>query len=210
MLPLWLLRQPAFSVANGVAGVMNLGTLGTLFALTLFLQSVQGRSPLGAGLVLVPLFAPLAVLAPLTGRLAGRIGPRLPVACGLVIAAAGLALLLAAGARSGYLVLLPAFLAWGVGIAVLTPAVVAAAIAAVPADRAGLASAISNTARQAGGAVGIAVAGAVAGQPSAGGTGGGSGFVHGFHVVALGAAVLYVLAACVALALIPGGRTGSG
>src|SRR5581483_9793188 len=169
-----------------------------LFVLTLFLQTVQGRSPLGAGIALLPLFAPLALLAPLTGRLTSRIGPRLPVAGGLAIAAAGLALLAGASAGSGYPLLLAAFLLWGGGMGVLTPAVVAAAVAAVPGERAGLASAINNTARQAGGAIGIAVAGAVAGEPAAG------GFVAGFHAVALGGAILYVIAALGSLALAPG------
>lgn len=203
MLPLALFRRPAFGAANGAAGVMNLGTLGTLFVLTLFLQSVQHRSALGAGLSLVPLFAPLAVLAPLAGRLTSRIGPRLPIVGGLTLAAAGLALLLAADPRSGYLVLLPAFLLWGVGIGVLTPAVVAAAIAAVPKQREGLASAVNNTARQAAGAIGIAVAGAIAGQPTR------PGFTGGFHVVALLAACLYAAAAAAVLFLIPGKRAAA-
>src|SRR5205807_7143418 len=107
MLPLGLFRRAGFSVANGTAAAMNLGTLGTIFVLTLFLQSVQGRSPLGAGLALIPLFAPLAAIAPLAGRWTGRIGPRLPIACGFAIAAVGLALLAAASRSSGYLVLLP-------------------------------------------------------------------------------------------------------
>lgn len=204
MLPLGLFRHPAFSAANGAAGAMNLGTLGVLFVLTLFLQSVQHRSALDAGLSLVPLFAPLAVLAPLAGRLTSRIGPRVPVVGGLVLAAGGLALLAAADARSGYLVLLPAFLAWGIGIGVLTPAVVAAAIAAVPQRREGLASAVNNTARQAAGAIGIAVAGASAGQP------GGSGFTGGFHTVALLAACLYLVTAAASLFLIPGKRAREG
>jgi DHA2 family methylenomycin A resistance protein-like MFS transporter len=192
-----------FTVANAAAGVMNLGTLGTLFVLPLFLQSVQGRSALAGGVALVPLFAPLAVLAPLAGRLNGRIGPRLPVAAGLVIAAAGLALLTKAGASSGYLVLLAAFLLWGSGTGILTPSVVAAAIGAVPGERAGLASAINNTARQASGAIGIAVAGAIAGQPVAGGSAAANaGFVTGFHTVALGAAGLYLLAALAAVAFL--------
>src|SRR2546423_1594461 len=80
MLPLPLFRRLDFSVANGAAGAMNLGTLGTLFVLTLFLQSVQHHSPLVAGLWIVPLFLPLAVIAPLAGRLTSRIGSRLPVA----------------------------------------------------------------------------------------------------------------------------------
>jgi len=204
MLPLGLFRHPGFSAANGAAGAMNLGTLGTLFVLTLFLQSVQHRSALDAGLSLVPLFAPLALLAPLAGRLTSRIGPRVPVVGGLAIAAGGLALLLAAGARSGYLALLPAFLLWGIGIGVLTPAVVAAAIASVPERREGLASAVNNTARQAAGAIGIAVAGAIAGEP------GNSAFTGGFHTVALFAACLYLVTAAVSLFLIPGKPRSAG
>ena len=203
MLPLGLFRRPAFCVANGAAWAMNLGTLGTLFVLTLFLQSVQHRTALAAGLELIPLFAPLAALAPLAGRLTSRAGPRLPMAGGLVTAAAGLALLLFAAPGSGYVTLLPAFLLWGTGLGILTPAVVTAAIAAVSRDRAGMASAVNNTARQAGGAIGIAVAGAVTGQPDS------PGFVGGFHVVAAGAACLYLAAAAAAIALI-GGRSGAG
>lgn len=198
MLPPALFRQAGFDVANAAAGVMNLCTLGTLFVLTLFLQSLQHRSALMAGLSLVPLFAPLAVLAPFGGRLTSRIGARLPAAAGLLTAGGGLALLARVGPSSGYGAMLPAFLLWGVGLGLLTPAVVAAAIAAVPAERSGLASATNNTARQAGGAVGIAVAGAVAGRP------GGARFVHGFHAVALGSAFLYLATAVLTLAVLPG------
>ena len=199
MLPLALFRRARFSVANGAAATMNLGTLGTIFVLTLFLQSIQHRSPLAAGLAMIPLFAPLALIAPIAGRWVGRIGPRLPIGCGFLIAAAGLALLGGAARSSGYPALLGAFLLWGIGLGVVTPAVVGAAIAAVPAERAGLASAINNTARQAGGAVGIAIAGAVAGQPEATGA-----FTGGFHVVAVGAACLYVVAAVCGALLLPG------
>jgi len=189
MLPLGLFRRRGFSVANAASAEMNLGTLGTLFVLTLFLQQVQGRSPIDAGLAIVPLFAPLAIIAPLAGRLVSRVGSRIPMAAGLAVAAAGLALLVTADAGTDYPTLLPAFLLWGIGLGILTPAAVAAAIAAVPSGRAGLASAINNTSRQAGGAIGIAIAGAVAGAPAA------AGFVGGFHAVAIGAAALYLVAA---------------
>jgi DHA2 family methylenomycin A resistance protein-like MFS transporter len=190
MLPLGLFRRRGFSVANAVAAAMNLCTLGTLFVLTLFLQSLQGRSPLAAGVALLPLFVPLAILAPAVGRLVGRSGPRLPMVAGLLVAACGLALLALTGVDSSYLGLLPALLLWGIGLGLLTPAVVAAAIASVPGAQAGLASAVNNTARQAGGAIGIAIAGAVAGLPAAG-----QAFLRGFHAVGLGSAGLYLLAA---------------
>jgi DHA2 family methylenomycin A resistance protein-like MFS transporter len=147
MLPISLFRRPAFTTATGVAAVMNLGSNGTLFVLALFLQDVQGRSPLGAGLVCLPAFATLALLASPAGRAVAHFGPRGPMAAGLLCAAAGLALLLAGP-------VLPAFLLWGAGLGMLTPAVVAASMGAVGRERAGLGAAVNNTARQAGGAVG--------------------------------------------------------
>ncbi|MGY2702808.1 MFS transporter [Nocardioides sp. HB32] len=154
MLPLDLFRRPAFVLANGAAGVMNLATLGMLFVVTLYLQQDQGRSPFSAGVALLPLFLPLTLLAPLTGRVTARTGPRPPMVAGLLVGAAGFAVLASGHLTTGLLV-------WGVGIGVLTPAVVAAALAAVEPDRSGLASGVNNTARQAGGAVGVAVYGAV-------------------------------------------------
>ena len=113
MLPLGLFRFPGFSIANGAAATMNLCTLGTLFVLTLFLQSVQRHSPLVAGLSIVPLFMPLAVLAPLAGRITSRVGSRLPVAVGLMVAAVGLALLQLTQTGSSYFVLLGTLMSVG-------------------------------------------------------------------------------------------------
>jgi DHA2 family methylenomycin A resistance protein-like MFS transporter len=177
---------------------MNLATLGMLFVLTLFLQTVQHRSALEAGLALLPLFLPLCVLAPLAGRVTARIGPRWPMAAGLVTAALGVVWLQAVDAGSSYATLFPALALWGVGLGVLTPAVVAAAMGAVPSARAGLASATNNTSRIAGSAIGIAAFGAVAGAPSAT-----SSFVGGLHTDALLAVGLWVLAALATVALVP-------
>jgi len=112
------------------------------------------------------------------------------MAAGLLCAACGLALLVAGPG-------LPAFLLWGAGLGLLTPAVVGASMAAVGDDRAGLAAGVNNAARQAGGAIGIAAFGAVAGSPTR------AGFIDGFHAVAVGAATLYVAAAALAWAAIP-------
>jgi DHA2 family methylenomycin A resistance protein-like MFS transporter len=160
----------------------------------LYLQRVEGRSALEAGLVVIPLFAPLSLLAPVAGRLVARIGLRLPMAAGLMIAAVGIALLARIQADSSFAALLPGLLLWGIGLGLLTPAVVAAAVGAVPGDRAGLGSAVNNTARQAGGAIGIAAFGALAGPPGA------PGFVDGLHAVALVAAALYVAATVASVA----------
>jgi DHA2 family methylenomycin A resistance protein-like MFS transporter len=112
---------------------------------------------------------------------------------GLVLTGAGFAVLIGLGTDSSYWTLLPALLHWGCGLGALTPAVVAAAIAAVK-DRSGLASAISNTARQAGGAVGVATFGAVAGTASNARL-----FVSGIHVAATVSVALFLVAALSAL-----------
>jgi DHA2 family methylenomycin A resistance protein-like MFS transporter len=155
MLPLGLFRRPAFAVANGAAGIMNLASLGMLFVITLYLQGDQGRSPISAGLALLPLFVPLSLLAPVAGRVTARTGPRAPMAVGLLLGAAGFGVL----AITDHLT--TGLLVWGIGLGVLTPAVVAGALAAVEPERSGLASGVNNTARQAAGAVGVAVYGAV-------------------------------------------------
>jgi DHA2 family methylenomycin A resistance protein-like MFS transporter len=198
MLPLGLLRNRPFVVANAVAGAMNLATLGMLFLLTLLLQSVQGRSALVAGVALLPLFLPLSLLPPVVGRVVGRTGPRRPMVVGLLVAALGFVLLPLLDEATPYVVLLPALLLWGVGLGMLTPAVVAAALRAVPSERRGLASGANNTARQAGGAIGIALYGAVAGAPTHV-----ARFLGGLHVMAVVSALLYV-AAALAARLVPG------
>jgi DHA2 family methylenomycin A resistance protein-like MFS transporter len=197
MLPVALFRRPAFAIATAVAATMNLGSNGTLFVLTLFLQDVQGRSPVGAGLVCLPAFATLALVASPAGRAVGRRGPRGPMCAGLLCSAGGLALLVAGPS-------VPAFVLWGAGLGLITPAVVAASMGAVQRERAGLASAVNNTARQVGNVVGIAVAGTIAGDPR------GAGFVGGFHGVALGACGLYVVAAAVAFAGAPARSASAG
>jgi DHA2 family methylenomycin A resistance protein-like MFS transporter len=196
MLPPGLFRRREFVAANLVGAVMNLGTLGLLFVLTLYLQAVQGRSAFGAGVAVLPLFVPLVVLAPAAGRVVARTGPRPVMVAGLLLAASGL--VVTALLQAGDALLTAGLLLWGVGMALLTPAVVAAALCAVPPAMAGVASGINNTARQAGGAVGIAAFGALAGPADQV-----PGFLSGFHVAGLVAAGLYLAATLAALVCRP-------
>ena len=163
MLELSYFRNPRFSGANFGALAMNAGVLGALFALSLLLQGERGLSPEATGLRLLPLALPLALLAPATSRLVARIGARLPAALGLAGTAAAFAALAASGANPATPTFVVALLVAGVSLAFATPGVVAAANAAVPAERVGMAAAVNNTARQAGGAIGVAVIGGVAG-----------------------------------------------
>jgi DHA2 family methylenomycin A resistance protein-like MFS transporter len=106
------------------------------------------------------------------------LGPQRPLAAGLVCAGCGLVALVAGPS-------VPAFILWGAGLGVMTPAIVAAAMGAVEPARAGLAAAVNNTARQAGTAIGIAIAGALAGSPPGG----------DFRAIALAAGAVYLVAA---------------
>jgi DHA2 family methylenomycin A resistance protein-like MFS transporter len=149
-----------------VSLLMNFVGIGSVLLLTLFLQGVRGMSPFPAGLVLLPLFAPLAGLAPLTGRLVARVGPVPPMAAGLLLGAGGSAALVTVDRHTGWSGLLPTLIGLGTGMGLLTAAVVAAAVGALPVADAGLASGVNNAARQTGGALGIATYGALTGAPA--------------------------------------------
>ncbi|NIH84230.1 MFS transporter [Amycolatopsis granulosa] len=203
MLPLTLLRSRTFAAANLVAGAMNFAGLGTILVVTLYLQGVRHVPPLTAALAMLPGFLPLSLLAPVTGRLTARFGPRPVMISGLLTGAAGLCLLLRVTEDSTVAgSLLPAFALVGAGLGLLTAAVVAAAVGGVPPDKAGVASGVNNTARQAFGALGIAAFGAIVGSPAQP-----AAFVHGLHVAALvGAALWLAAAALTAVAVADPGR----
>ncbi|MGW4485610.1 MFS transporter [Amycolatopsis sp. NPDC004368] len=198
MLPLSVLCRRRTAGATVICAVMNFAGLGSVLVFTLYLQGVLHLSPLEAGLAMLPLFLPLVLLSPLSGRLAAR-RPRPPILAGLLLGALGLTGLLRVDATTGYATLLPAFLVFGTGMGLLTAAVVTAAVADAPPERAGIAGGVNNAARQAAGALGVAVFGAVAGDPAQR-----DGFVHGLHTLGLVAAGLWVAAA--ALAVVTTGR----
>jgi MFS transporter, DHA2 family, methylenomycin A resistance protein len=189
MLPPALLRSPRFVAANLVAGAMNFVGLGTILVTTLYLQGVLGASPLTAAWEMVPGFVPLALLAPVAGRLTGRFGPRPVMIAGLALGVLAMLNLLRVSPGSTSLTYLPTWFGLGLGLGLLTAAVVSAAVGGVPRERAGVASGVNNTARQAFGAVGVAVFGAIVGEP-----GHSAAFVSGLHVAGILGAGLWLLA----------------
>jgi DHA2 family methylenomycin A resistance protein-like MFS transporter len=160
MLQLGYFENRTFSAANAGSGLMNLGTLGALFAFSIYLQQQQGESPIQAGLHILPWVGTLALFAVLGGRIAQRLGSRLPAGLGLMTT--GLAMMAVAllPRQDGAAALIALGIA-GIGLGIATPALVSAATAAVPAPRAGMAAAVNNTARQDGGAIGVAMIGAI-------------------------------------------------
>jgi DHA2 family methylenomycin A resistance protein-like MFS transporter len=160
MLQLGYFENPTFSAANAGSGLMNLGTLGALFAFSIYLQQQEGESPIQAGLHILPWTGTLAVFAVVGGRIAQRLGPRLPAGLGLALTGLCFVAVALMPSQDGAAALVALGVA-GIGLGVATPALVSAATASVPPPRAGMAAAVNNTARQAGGAIGVALIGAI-------------------------------------------------
>jgi DHA2 family methylenomycin A resistance protein-like MFS transporter len=160
MLELGYFENASFTAANAGSGLMNLGTLGALFAFSIYLQQQEGESPIQAGLHILPWTAGLAIFAIVGGGIAQRLGPRWPAGLGLLLTGAAFVVVALLPTQDGPAALIALGVA-GIGLGVATPALVSAATAAVPAPRAGMAAAVNNTARQAGGAIGVALIGAI-------------------------------------------------
>ncbi|WP_216903189.1 MFS transporter [Nocardia alni] len=185
ILPLDLLRRKDFLSSNAVALIMNLVVNGMLFISALYLQDVLRYSPLAAGLSVLPMAIPLVVLAPVSGRITARRGPRTAIALGCVLAVVGCLALTRIHATGGIGWLLGGFALLGCGAGLATTSAVAAVVRATPADRAGLATGTSNTSRQIGTASGVAIFGAIAGSPAS------THFLGAIHLLAILAALAW-------------------
>ena len=150
-----------------VTAVLAFGSWGAfLFTNTLVLQEVRGLSATEAGLLFAP--AGLAVLAssPLSGRLTGAIGTRLPMTlAGLMIVAAAVVLTFTTSA-SPIPVLVVVFILFGTGFGFVNPPITNTAVSGMPNSQAGAAAALTSTGRQLGTALGIALAGSITGSSS--------------------------------------------
>jgi EmrB/QacA subfamily drug resistance transporter len=162
MLPLGFFTHRLFSVSDAVMALVGFAMFGAIFYGALFLQNVQGYSALQAGVRTLPWTLMILVVAPIAGRLSGRVGPRALAGTGMLLLSAGLAGLARLDAGSGYSSIWPSFVLCGIGTALAMPTVSATAMNAVASQKAGVASGVLNTARQVGGAMGIAVLTAVA------------------------------------------------
>ena len=161
MLQLAFFRNPTFSGAVFCGAVVSFGMFGTFFFLSLFFQEVQGYTPLQAGLRSLPCTAVIILVAPFAGRMAGRIGSRVPMVVGLLVNALALFLFTRVEATSSYMSIWPLLSLTGLGMAMVMSPMTAAVMSSVPPQRAGMASATSNSGREIGGVFGIALLGAI-------------------------------------------------
>jgi len=161
MLPLPFFRNLTFSASNLVGALIYFAMIGSVFFLALYLQNVQGYTPLEAGIRMLPFSAMILAVAPVAGRVAGRRGSRWPMTLGPLALAAGLGMLLGTQPGTDYAGgILPAFLVMGAGWALTLAPMTTAVMGSVSPDRAGVASAVANTSRELGGVLGVAALGA--------------------------------------------------
>ncbi|HEY2264044.1 MAG TPA: MFS transporter [Streptosporangiaceae bacterium] len=161
MVPLHLFRHRDFSGGSLSLALLQIGNGGLLLVLTQYLQFVLGYSPVKAGLA----FVPLAVAA-IAGNVAGaqltmKLGPRIPVLAGMLVMAASFGLLTTVSASTGFVVPAIALGLLGLGAGVAMPAAVGALMSTIPAEQAGVGSALNDTIQQAGTALGIAILGSL-------------------------------------------------
>jgi len=158
MLPMRFFRDRAFAAANAASLLMYFGMFGSIFLLAQFLQTVQGHSPLGAGLRVLPWTAMPMIVAPIAGALSDRIGGRPLMAGGLALQATGLAWLAAVSTPTvPYTELVIPFILSGTGMAMFFAPVANVVLSSVRPEEEGQASGANNTIREVGGVFGVAV-----------------------------------------------------
>jgi EmrB/QacA subfamily drug resistance transporter len=159
-----LFRDPRLSSAIGALSLVFFGMLGALFFLNFYLQTVRGYSPLHAGTISLAFAVAQISTAPRSAGLVRRFGTKSVIAAGLVamtVALAGYQLL---GETTPIWVLCVLFFIQGVGMGMIMPPATEAVMSVVPRERAGAGSALTNTARQVSGALGVAVLGSILAQ----------------------------------------------
>jgi EmrB/QacA subfamily drug resistance transporter len=161
MVDLRFFRSVPFSTAS-VLGVSAFSCFaGFLFLNTLYLQQVRHLPAFMTGLCTLPLAATMMVLSPLSGRLVGSYGPRPSMLLSGVGFTTSTLILTQLSVNTPLLVVLSAYVLFGVGLGMVNPAISNSAVEGMPLSQAGVAAAIASTSRQVGASLGVAIAGTV-------------------------------------------------
>ncbi len=161
MLDVEFFKNPRFSAASGSIALIFFAMFGTIFLLTQYLQFVLGYSPLQSGIRLLPMAITMMVVAPLSARVVERVGTKIVVTTGLALVSFALASMSQLEVTSGYgsLVWRLVIMAAGMGLT-MAPAT-ESIMGSLPQAKAGVGSAVNDTTRQVGGALGVAIIGSV-------------------------------------------------
>ncbi|HEY7690894.1 MAG TPA: DHA2 family efflux MFS transporter permease subunit [Gaiellaceae bacterium] len=200
MLPMRFFRNRTFAMTNLASLLMFFGMFGSIFLLAQFFQTVQGYSPFGSGLRILPWTAMPIFVAPIAGALSDRIGGRRIIATGLALQAVGLGWIAAVSTpTTPYADLVVPFVLSGIGMALFFAPVANLVLSSVRPEEEGQASGANNAIRELGGVFGVAVLASIFAHH--GGYDSGASFVDGLTPAIWVGAVVVALAAVAALAI---------
>ncbi|MFF9347500.1 MFS transporter [Streptomyces sp. NPDC014734] len=154
-------KKPAFSAAVAAIALVFFALMGVTFFSAFYMQSVRGWSALQSGLLVLPLAVAQIIFSPSARLVVDRFGARAVCAVGMLLVAVGLAAFVLFDADTPIWVMCVVLFVQGLGMAHVMPPVTVAVMQALPREKAGSGSAVNNTFRQVGGALGIAVLGSV-------------------------------------------------
>jgi EmrB/QacA subfamily drug resistance transporter len=161
MLDVSFFANPRFSAASIAVTLVFFAMFGSLFFLTQYLQFVLGFTPLEAGVRLIPVAVVLMVAAPTSSLLVARWGTKIIVTTGLAVVSGALLLLSRADTSSGYGLVVVVLVLLGLGMGIALAPATDSIMGSLPLARAGVGSAVNDTTREIGGALGIAVLGSI-------------------------------------------------
>ena len=161
MLNLRFFRNPRFSAANAAITLTFFALFGSMFSLTQYLQFVLGYSALDAGIRMLPMALGMMIGAPASARIVERTGSKVVVAAGLTLVTGALLLMTGLEADSSYLAFLVPLLVLATGMGLTMAPATEAIMGAIPRAKAGVGSAMNDTTRQVGGALGVATIGSL-------------------------------------------------
>ncbi|MET8282885.1 MFS transporter [Micromonospora sp. NPDC005174] len=156
-----LFKVPRFAAPVAIVGLVFFAAMGVMFFSSFYLQLVRDYSPLQTGLLFLPFAGAQLVFAPRSAAMVRRYGGRAVAAVGLGLTVVALAAFAFIGASTPIWVVLVVFFIQGVGMANIMPPATESIMSALPREKAGVGSAVSNTVRQVAGALGVAVLGSV-------------------------------------------------
>ena len=190
MLPMRFFRNRTFTLANIASMLMSFGMFGSIFLLAQFFQTVQGYSPLGSGLRILPWTAMPMIVAPIAGALSDRIPAHRIIGTGLALQAVGLAWIAAVSTpTTPYIDLVAPFALSGIGMGLFFAPIANLILSSVRGEEEGQASGANNAVRELGGVFGVAILASVFSHY--GGYTSGTSFVNGMTpAVYVGAAVV--------------------
>lgn len=161
MLDVRFFRIPRFGAGALAITVLFLAMFSMFFLIAQYFQSVRGYSPLRSGVATLPFAVTMILLSPRGAALASRFGPRALVRTGLVVAPAGLLLFSFVSTDTPYVFVALCLVVIAAGSALCSPALSTGIVLSLPMDKAGVGSAVNDTTREVGGAVGIALLGSI-------------------------------------------------